>query len=251
MLLIGPQLCFAAAWGFARTEAVTGPVIHPPWQLALFRDLQHLGRAPSNDNELGKPAFRSRSATTATGARATQEPAGRQSRSFDMAVLSVKLSTPAPDNRRSIAGTGSRPGHAPLSSVARDDAWGWFAVYLGQYPEGVAVPRQVLRDGGASMSTGPRSSQKLAAYLRSFEELGLIRRDNARDAVIITDPDGLRAGCGDFVGILKIAGGACVTGIVSLPAFTQVRGLIPLSRRGGRNRVRTCDHPLVRRVLYH
>lgn len=53
-----------------------------------------------------------------------------------------------------------------------------------------------MEGGGASMSRGRRSSQKLAAYLRSFEELGLIRRDNARDAVIITDPDGLR-GFGD------------------------------------------------------
>jgi hypothetical protein len=100
-----------------------------------------------------------------------------------------------------------------------EDAWGWFAVYLGQYPEGMAVPRQILRDiadtrwiaagngpvpvsrarqlrrrmegRSASISKGRRSSQQLAAHLRSFEELGLIRRDNARDAIIIIDPDGL------------------------------------------------------------
>jgi hypothetical protein len=93
-------------------------------------------------------------------------------------------------------------------------------VYLGQYPEGVAVPRQVLRDiadmrwidaengplpvsrarkvrlrmegRSASATKGRRSSHELAAHLRSFEELGLVRRDNARDAVIIADPDGLR-----------------------------------------------------------
>ena len=103
---------------------------------------------------------------------------------------------------------------------AAGDTWAWLAVYLGQYPEGVAVPRQVLRDiadmrwidaengplpvsrarkvrlrmegRSASATKGRRSSHKLAAHLRSFEELGLVRRDNARDAVIIADPDGLR-----------------------------------------------------------
>ena len=105
---------------------------------------------------------------------------------------------------------------------AAGDTWAWLAVYLGQYPEGVAIPRQVLRDiadkrwidvgngplpvsrarklrlraGGAAAvpaaTKGRRSSQKLATHLRSFEELGLVRRDNMRDAVIIADPDGLR-----------------------------------------------------------
>ena len=38
-------------------------------------------------------------------------------------------------------------------------------------------------EGHSGPSKGRRSSQKLADHLRSFEELGLIRRDNARDAV--------------------------------------------------------------------
>jgi hypothetical protein len=100
------------------------------------------------------------------------------------------------------------------------DVCGWLAAYLGQYPKAVAVPRQVLRDiadkrwtdagngpvplsrvrklrrrvegRSTSATKGRRSSKKLAAHLRTFEELGLIGRDNARDAIIITDPDGLR-----------------------------------------------------------
>lgn len=46
------------------------------------------------------------------------------------------------------------------------------------------------RRGGSSK--GRWSSRKLTEHLRSFEELGLIRQDHARDMVIITDPGGLR-----------------------------------------------------------
>jgi hypothetical protein len=43
-------------------------------------------------------------------------------------------------------------------------------------------------------------------------------------------PRGELEGCGDSVGILACAGAACAIGIVSLPAFTQVRGLIAANR---------------------
>ena len=49
--------------------------------------------------------------------------------------------------------------------------------------------RLVDRSG---LSKGRRSSQKLADHLRSFEELGFIQRESARDIVIVTDPAGLR-----------------------------------------------------------
>jgi hypothetical protein len=91
--------------------------------------------------------------------------------------------------------------------------------HLSGYPEGAAVPRQKLRDIASSASTavngpvlvsqgrrtrrrtrglssnsskGSRSSERLAAYLKSLEDLGLVRRDHHRDAVFITDPVGLR-----------------------------------------------------------
>jgi hypothetical protein len=62
-------------------------------------------------------------------------------------------------------------------------------------------------------------------------------------------PAPLRAGCGDFAGILVCAGVACVIGIVSLPTFSQVRGLIAMSRNGGRYWDRTSDLPRVKRTL--
>jgi hypothetical protein len=106
----------------------------------------------------------------------------------------------------------ARTGTAALRT--EENARGWFAAYLGDFPQGATVPRWKLRNiasrrwpdaedrqgrplrtrqerrGGPSK--GRRSSQKLADELKGFEELGLIRRDNARDAVIITDPVGLR-----------------------------------------------------------
>lgn len=57
------------------------------------------------------------------------------------------------------------------------------------------APGRLLRlrtEDRASASKGRRSSRNLANQLKSFEELGLIRRDHARDAVIVTDPAGLR-----------------------------------------------------------
>lgn len=116
---------------------------------------------------------------------------------------------------------GTRAVEAGAGSLSpAGDAGGWFAAYLGRYPEGAAVSRQILRDIAdktgmdawngqvpvsrarqfrlrmegrrASATKGRRSSHKLAAHLRSFEALGLIRRDNAKDAIIITDPGGLR-----------------------------------------------------------
>lgn len=111
-------------------------------------------------------------------------------------------------------------GADPDPRIMQADVSGWLARYLSQYPQGVAVPRQVLRDIAdeiwidagnnsvlasrarrarllmegrrASANRGRRSSQKLAAHLRSFEDLGLVRRDNARDAIVIIDPNGLR-----------------------------------------------------------
>ena len=47
-------------------------------------------------------------------------------------------------------------------------------------------------DGRGGSSRGRRSSKKLAGHLRSLENLGLIRRDSTRDAVIVADPAGLR-----------------------------------------------------------
>lgn len=103
---------------------------------------------------------------------------------------------------------------------AIEDARDWLAGYLGQYPKGVAVPRQILRDiadrrwtaadsgpvpisqaqrlrllmegRSATMTKGRRSSKRLTSCLRSLEAIGLISRDNARDAIIITDPGALR-----------------------------------------------------------
>jgi hypothetical protein len=90
--------------------------------------------------------------------------------------------------------------------------------YLGTFPQGAVVPRWKLRNtataiwldiddgphrlsqarqlhrrlaGQKGSSKGRRSSQKLANHLRDFEELGFIRRDQARDAVIVTNPIGL------------------------------------------------------------
>ena len=100
---------------------------------------------------------------------------------------------------------------------------GWFAGYLGRFPQDAVVPRWKLRNiataiwldiddgplplsqarqlqrrmaGHRGSSKGRRSSQKLADHLRGFEELGLIRRDHARDAVIVTNP----------IGLLRLAG---------------------------------------------
>ena len=99
-----------------------------------------------------------------------------------------------------------------------DGARGWFAGYLGRFPQDAVVPRWKLRNiataiwldiddgplplsrarqlhrrmaGHRGSSKGRRSSQKLADHLRDFEELGLIRRDHAQDAVIVTNPIGL------------------------------------------------------------
>ena len=109
------------------------------------------------------------------------------------------------------AGTGT-------ASPGDDGARGWFAGYLGTFPQDAVVPRWKLRNtataiwldiddgphplsqarrlqrrmaGHSGSSKGRRSSQKLANHLRGFEELGLIRRDHARDTVIITNPIGL------------------------------------------------------------
>ncbi len=101
-----------------------------------------------------------------------------------------------------------------------EEARDWLAGYLGQYPEGVAVPRQILRDiadkrwtaagsgpvptsqarrlrlrlegRSATLNKGRWSSKRLASRLRSLEEIGLISRDNARDAITIADPGALR-----------------------------------------------------------
>jgi hypothetical protein len=102
---------------------------------------------------------------------------------------------------------------------ADESARAWLAAYLGGFPERAAVPRRQLRDaatawwpelgesplrlsqarqlrprgeGRPSTSKGRRSSHQLAGHLKAFEDLGLIRRDHARDAVIVTSPAGLR-----------------------------------------------------------
>jgi len=125
------------------------------------------------------------------------------------------------DVRRSPVEAGAADAKMSIGGLpAERDTWTWFAAYLGGFGEGAAVPRQILRDiacqrwpaaaGGpvppsrarqhrrrmegrpGGSSKGRRSSHKLTEHLRSFEELGLIRRDHARDMVIITDPGGLR-----------------------------------------------------------
>src|SRR5271165_5391895 len=59
----------------------------------------------------------------------------------------------------------------------------------------------------------------------------------------------LRASCGDFVGILKIAAGACVIFTASLPAFPQAGGLATETPGGGQGQDRTVALPLLRRTL--
>lgn len=100
-----------------------------------------------------------------------------------------------------------------------ESARAWLAAYLGGFPEHAAVPRWQLRDaatawwpvlgesplgltparrlrqraeGRSGSSKGRRSSHHLASHLKALEDLGLIRRDHARDAVIVTSPAGLR-----------------------------------------------------------
>jgi hypothetical protein len=112
---------------------------------------------------------------------------------------------------RGEAGTGT-------ANLGDDSVRGWFAGYLGTFPRDAVVPRWKLRNtataiwldiddgplllsparrlhrrtaGHGGSSKGRRSSQKLADHLRGFEELGLIRRDHARDTVIVTNPAGL------------------------------------------------------------
>jgi hypothetical protein len=58
------------------------------------------------------------------------------------------------------------------------------------------------------------------------------------------------AGCGDSVGILKIAAGACVIFTSSLPAFPQAGGLTLANRGCAPTATRTRDLPLRRRSLY-
>jgi hypothetical protein len=125
------------------------------------------------------------------------------------------------DVRRSPVNAGAAEAKPSLvGRPADEDTWTWFAAYLAGFGEGAAVPRQILRDianqrwpaaaGGTvppsrarqhrrriegrpgGSSKGRRSSHTLTRHLRSFEDLGLIRRDHARDMVIITDPGGLR-----------------------------------------------------------
>jgi hypothetical protein len=59
----------------------------------------------------------------------------------------------------------------------------------------------------------------------------------------------LRTGCGDFVGILKMADGACILLVPSLPAFPQAGGLAIETSDGERYWDRTSDLPRVRRTL--
>lgn len=110
------------------------------------------------------------------------------------------------------------PRAGTLPPVTGESSRAWFAAYLGGFPEDTAVPRRQLRDaasvqwpdteasplrltpgrqlrlrvkGRPSSSRGRRSSYRLACHLKDFEDLGLVRRDHARDVVIVTDPAGL------------------------------------------------------------
>jgi hypothetical protein len=47
-------------------------------------------------------------------------------------------------------------------------------------------------EGRFGSSKGRRSSHHLASHLTALEDLGLIRRDHARDAFIVTSPTGMR-----------------------------------------------------------
>jgi hypothetical protein len=180
-----------------------------PPELAARHARAREARSPLFDPRLGPGAT---AVPEARSPRGMIDPPGGQ-RSAGSAV---------PEVATGPAGAGtSETGECPRGPLAAGDAWGWFATYLGQYPAGQAVPRQVLRDiaderspaaengpvpvsqagrhrlrlEGRSTSTnsrGRRSTLRLAAYLKRLEELGLISRDTARDAIRIIDPDGLR-----------------------------------------------------------
>jgi hypothetical protein len=65
---------------------------------------------------------------------------------------------------------------------------------LGESPPRLTPARQLRQraEGRSGSSKGRRSSHHLASHLKALEDLGLIRRDHARDAVIVTSPAGLR-----------------------------------------------------------
>ena len=157
----------------------------------------------------------------AQGAGAPQRSTGAV---LDGRAAPAARSHQAPGSTRRPAAAGAGPARdedvpAPwagtLPPVTGESSWAWFAAYLGGFPEDTAVPRRQLRDaasvrwpgteasplrvtpgrqlhlrveGRPSSSKGRRSSHHLAGHLKTYEDLGLVRRDHARDVVIVTDP---------------------------------------------------------------
>jgi hypothetical protein len=81
---------------------------------------------------------------------------------------------------------------------------------------------------GTFLLTGVLSRPHAVAGIAAFALAGLgcsalLPLTSARPAEDRATP--LRAGCGDFVGILARAGASCAMGIPSLSALSQVRGL--------------------------
>jgi hypothetical protein len=184
--------------------------VHPSRRMSVAERNRRHAATGWEPPELTERRLRERGAGDEAASQCSPLPRGRP--------LQVQASTRRRPSRRpartkDVPAAGTGPQNSGKSSLA------WFAAYLSGFPEHTAVPRWQLRevastrwpgtDGGtlrltpgrqprtraegrANSSKGRPSSQHLASHLRSFEDLGLVRRDHARDLVIITDPVGLR-----------------------------------------------------------
>jgi hypothetical protein len=102
---------------------------------------------------------------------------------------------------------------------------------------------------------GERVPGRGAAGVDRLAVLAVLRRFKEQvpgdfDDLAVDDDDAGVLGCGDSVGILKIAACACVIFASSLPAFPQAGRLTLAIRGSAPTATRTRDLPLRRRSLY-